>query len=85
LSIYALAYQKQYRKIPNGVELHFLESERVGRAKKTEEDLEKTAALIRKVSYGIRSGDFSARPSYMACRYCAYQNICPYTRFGKDA
>jgi DNA helicase-2/ATP-dependent DNA helicase PcrA len=85
LSIYALAYQKQYRKLPDGVELHFLESGRVGRAKKTEEDLEKTAALIRKVASGIRTGDFSARPSYMACRYCAYQNICPYTRFGKDA
>jgi len=85
LSLYALAYRKQYGKIPDGVELHFLESGRVGRAKKTEEDLEKTAAAIRKVYSGIRSGDFSARPSYMACRYCAYQNICPYTRFGKDA
>ena len=85
LSIYALAYRKQYNKIPDGVELHFLESGRVGHAKKTEEDMEKTAALIRKVSSGIQSGDFSARPSYMACRYCAYQNICPYTRFGKDA
>ena len=85
LSIYALAYQKQHHKIPDGVELHFLESGRVGHAKKTEADLEKTADLIRKVATGIRSGDFSARPSYMACRYCAYQNICPHTRFGKDA
>jgi len=84
LSIYALAYQKQHHKIPDGVELHFLESGRVGHAKKTEADLEKTADLIRKVATGIRSGDFSARPSYMACRYCAYQNICPHTRFGKD-
>lgn len=84
LSIYALAYQKLYGKIPDAVELHFLESGLVGRRKKTKEDLEKTAAVIRKAYSGIRSGDFSARPSYMACRYCAYQTICPHTRFGKD-
>ncbi|HEY5594270.1 MAG TPA: ATP-dependent DNA helicase [Nitrospiria bacterium] len=85
LSIYALAYREQHGKIPDRLELHFLESGRIGRTQKTDRDLEKTAELIQKVASGIKAGDFAARPSYMACRYCAYQEICPYTRFGKDA
>ncbi|MBI3811023.1 MAG: PD-(D/E)XK nuclease family protein, partial [Nitrospirae bacterium] len=70
---------------PDRLELHFLETGRIGRTQKTERDLEKTAELIQKVAAGVRAGDFAARPSYMACRYCAYQEICPYTRFGKEA
>ncbi|MBI3995138.1 MAG: UvrD-helicase domain-containing protein [Nitrospirae bacterium] len=85
LSIYALAYREQHGKIPDRLELHFLESGRIGRTRKTDRDLEKTIALIQKVASGIKAGDFGPRPSYMACRYCAYQEICPYTRFGKDA
>ncbi|MBI3609549.1 MAG: UvrD-helicase domain-containing protein [Nitrospirae bacterium] len=85
LSIYALAYREQHGRIPDRVELHFLESGLVGRAEKTDRDLEKTAATIREVASGIKKGDFAPRPSYMACRYCAYQDICPYTRFGKES
>jgi DNA helicase-2/ATP-dependent DNA helicase PcrA len=85
LSIYALAYREQHGKMPDRLELHFLESGRIGRTQKTDRDLEKTAELIQKVASGIKAGDFAARPSYMACRYCAYQDICPYTRFGKEA
>jgi ATP-dependent DNA helicase UvrD/PcrA len=85
LSIYALAYRTQHGKIPDRLELHFLESGLVGRTRKTDRDMEKTAELIQKVADGLKAGDFSARPSYMACRYCTYRDICPYTRFGKDA
>jgi DNA helicase-2/ATP-dependent DNA helicase PcrA len=85
LSIYALAYREQHGKTPDRLELHFLETGLVGRTQKTELDLEKTAGLIQKVAAGVRAGDFAARPSYMACRYCAYQEICPNTRFGKEA
>ena len=85
LSIYALAYLKQHGKSPGRVELHFLESGLIGRAVRTEQHMEKTSDLIRKVSAGIQVGDFAARPSYMACKYCAYQIICPKTRFGKGS
>ncbi len=85
LSLYALAYREQRGKIPERVELHFLDSGLIGRATRTERDFDKTAAQIEKVAAGIRAGDFKARPSYMACQYCAFQSICPNTRFGKDA
>ncbi|HXC62195.1 MAG TPA: PD-(D/E)XK nuclease family protein, partial [Nitrospiria bacterium] len=83
LSIYALAYREQHGAVPDSVELHFLDTGLIGRAKKTDKDLEKTLTQIREVADGIRAGDFTAMPSYMACQYCAYNQICPYTGFGK--
>jgi len=77
LSIYALAYQQMYGVIPDRVELHFLESGLSGVAKKTEGDLEKTVEVIKEVAAGVRTHDFSAKPSYMACGYCAFREICP--------
>jgi len=32
---------------------------------------------IREVEAGIRAGDFSPKPSFGACRPCAYREICP--------
>lgn len=79
LSIYALAYQQTFGRIPDEVGLYFLESGMIGRTKRTERELEKTVEVIREASRGIRSGDFRARPSYLACSYCPYQEICPAT------
>jgi len=85
LSIYALAYREQQGKIPDRLELHFLESGLIGRTRKNDRDLEKTIEAIQTVASGIQAGDYTARPTFMACRYCAYREICPNTRFGKDA
>ncbi len=77
LSIYALAYYERFGKVPEKVELHFLDSGFVGSDRKQMEDLEETKAKIRKVAEGIRRRDFSAKPEYLACRYCAYTLACP--------
>jgi len=79
LAIYALAYASKYHKPPDEVQLHFLESGLIGRAAKSEDDLEKTKATILKAADGIRAGNFAATPTYLACQYCAYRQICPYT------
>jgi DNA helicase-2/ATP-dependent DNA helicase PcrA len=79
LTLYAWAYREQTSYLPEKVVLHFLDSGVIGTAVKTEKDIEKLQEKIRQVSAGIRTSDFAARPTYMACRYCAYQNICPYT------
>jgi cytochrome oxidase Cu insertion factor (SCO1/SenC/PrrC family) len=34
---------------------------------------------VRVVAEGIRKEDFEARPTYISCRYCACQDICPNT------
>ena len=79
LAIYALAYQQTKGITPQSVELHFLESGLVGSARVTEKMLGKTVDQIDKAAQGIRSRDYSPKPSWRACRYCAYSEICPST------
>ena len=77
LGIYALAYRETYGQIPTRVELHFLESGLSGAVQKTAEAIEETAAIVKEVAAGVRSRDFTAKPSYMGCGYCAFREICP--------
>ncbi len=79
LSIYSLAYKNIFSKLPDWVELHFLESGIVGRAQPEEKHFEKTIESIKQASAGIRRQDFSAKPTYQACSYCAYNQICPFS------
>jgi hypothetical protein len=64
------------------VELRFLESDIAGSAVFTEKELEKTRAKILEAAEGIRARDYAARPTYLACQYCAYREICPKTAYG---
>ena len=77
LGIYALAYYRIFGKIPDSVKLHFLETGIVGEAHLDEGDLDKVIDKIKKASRGIREGIFEPQPSYMSCRFCPYQTICP--------
>ena len=77
MGIYALAYRQTTGQIPTQVELHFLESGLSGVAQKTAEEIEETATIIKEVAAGIRARDFTAKPGYMACGYCAFREICP--------
>jgi DNA helicase-2/ATP-dependent DNA helicase PcrA len=79
LKLYALAWRAMTGRLPARVELRFLESGMVGRYEPTEADLDEAAAAVREASAGIRARRFAATPSYQACRYCAYNQICPYT------
>jgi DNA helicase-2/ATP-dependent DNA helicase PcrA len=76
LSLYALAFKDIYGFIPKTTELHFLESNLVGKASKNDKDFQKACDKISQASEGIRSADFEANPNYMACTFCAYNQIC---------
>ena len=82
LGIYALAYNKIFSKIPEYAELHFLESGLIGRVSFTEDDLKEVEEKIMLAAKGIRERDFSPKPSYLACTYCVFKNICPHTLKG---
>jgi len=82
LGIYALAYKRIYGTVPGSLELHFIGSEFIGRTTFKEEDLKAVEEKIRTASGGIRSRDFSPKPSYFACAYCVFKNICPFTLKG---
>ncbi|TAJ98634.1 MAG: ATP-dependent helicase, partial [Candidatus Manganitrophaceae bacterium] len=79
LTLYAWAYRERFGTLPVRVELHFLDSGFVGTAVRKEKEIEKMQEKIRVVAEGIRKEDFEARPTYIACQYCAYQDICPNT------
>jgi len=79
LKIYALAWREMTGRFPERVELRFIESNAVGRHTPTDEDAEKAITAVKAAAAGIRARRFDATPSYGACRYCAYNRICPFT------
>ena len=77
LTIYAMAWQAETGRLPDAVALHFLDSGLVGTAEVDAARVERGVADIREAAAGIRAGRFEARPSYMACSWCAFRDICP--------
>ena len=78
MRVYALAWQVLHGELPTRVELRFLETDVTGQAQFTEADLEQTKTHLRQAASGIRAQDFHARPQEHACRWCAFQSICPF-------
>jgi len=82
LEIYALAYERQYGRPPDRLELHFLGPRQVlvGSAAPSPERLAEAAGVVEATAAGIRAQQFGATPNFFrACRYCAFASICPYT------
>ncbi|MFA5089842.1 MAG: ATP-dependent DNA helicase [Candidatus Omnitrophota bacterium] len=77
LFLYTLAYKSIFRELPKRVALYFLESGITATKEVEEKDLDGAKEKIREVSSGIRCKNFLAKPAYMACTYCAYNQICP--------
>lgn len=81
LSIYALAYGRMAGRLPERVELSYVESGVVGSSTRTEEDVIETETKIADAAERIRRHEFAAQPAYLACRSCAYSDICPATAY----
>jgi ATP-dependent DNA helicase UvrD/PcrA len=79
LQIYALAWREMTGAFPHRVELRFVETHAVGRHVPTEEDAQEAIVAVKAAAAGIRARRFEATPSRQACRYCAYNQICPFT------
>jgi len=77
LALYALAWKEKFKKMPYRLELYFLESGLVGSIEKTEKDIDKAWEKVLVVAEGIRTFNFTAKPNYRSCSYCAYNEICP--------
>ncbi|HKB23771.1 MAG TPA: PD-(D/E)XK nuclease family protein, partial [Methylomirabilota bacterium] len=65
--------------LPGRVELRFLEANLVGRHAPDAEDVDEAIEQVKAAAAGIRARAFAATPSYNACRFCAYNQICPFT------
>ncbi|HEY3067220.1 MAG TPA: ATP-dependent DNA helicase [Methylomirabilota bacterium] len=79
LKIYALAWREMTERLPQRVELRFIESQVTGRHTPTPDDVAEAIAAVGAAADGIRARRFEATPSYRACRFCAYSQICPFT------
>jgi DNA helicase-2/ATP-dependent DNA helicase PcrA len=77
LTIYAMGYQALTGRLPDVVQLHFLESGLVGRAEVDERRIARGQAQIAEAAAGIRAREFPARPDPLSCTYCAFRDICP--------
>jgi DNA helicase II / ATP-dependent DNA helicase PcrA len=79
LKMYALAWREMTGRLPERVELRFIETHLTGRRAPTDADLEEAHVAVMAAAQGIRARRFHATPSRQACRYCAYSQICPFT------
>ena len=77
LQIYAMAYEAMTGRLPDAVQLHFLDSGLVGRAEVDPARLEKARAKIATAAAGIRARDYTPKPGVLACTYCPFRDICP--------
>jgi DNA helicase-2/ATP-dependent DNA helicase PcrA len=77
LAIYAMAYEAMTGRLPDAVQLHFLESGLIGRAELDPKRLAKARKQIARAAAGIRARDYTPTPDYLACTWCAFRDICP--------
>jgi DNA helicase-2/ATP-dependent DNA helicase PcrA len=79
LKIYALAWRHMTGRLPQRVELRFIDGHVAGRHTPTDDDAAEASQAVQDAARGIRARRFEATPSYRACRACAYNQICPRT------
>ncbi len=77
LAIYAMGYEAMTGRLPDAVQLHFLELGLIGRVDVDPKRLAKARKQIAQAASGIRARDYTARPDYLSCTYCAFRDICP--------
>ena len=78
LTIYAMGYEALTGRLPDAVQLHFLETGVIGRA--TVDDRRLARGRERIAAGGGRHpgrAPSSPTPDVMACTYCPYRDICP--------
>jgi DNA helicase-2/ATP-dependent DNA helicase PcrA len=77
MDLYALSFIKTQDVPLLETQLHFLESDIIGHARKKEKDLEKAAEKIKEAETGLRRQNYHARPDWHNCNYCDFRTICP--------
>ena len=72
-----MGYEAMTGRLPDAVQLHFLESGLVGRAEVDQKRLTRGRELIERAAAGIRARAFEPTPDMLTCTYCAFRDICP--------
>jgi DNA helicase-2/ATP-dependent DNA helicase PcrA len=77
LQIYAMAYEAISGRLPDAVQLHFLDTGITGRVTVDPRRLAKGREKIAAAAAGIRARDFHPKPDRTTCGYCPFKAICP--------
>jgi DNA helicase-2/ATP-dependent DNA helicase PcrA len=77
LQIYAMGYEAVTGRLPDAVQLHFLDTEVTGRIDVDPKKLAKGREKIERAAAGIRARDFTPTPDRSTCGWCPYRTICP--------
>jgi len=77
LQIYAMGYEAVTGRLPDAVQLHFLDTGITGRVEVDPRRLAKGRERIATAAAGIRSRDYAPKPDRTTCGYCPYRAICP--------
>jgi RecB family exonuclease len=85
LDIYALAHLRTTGRLPDRVELRFLESGLAAGRRPTLEEVSRTEDRIREAAGAVRLREFPPRPTWMACGQCPFREICPHTARGSES
>jgi DNA helicase-2/ATP-dependent DNA helicase PcrA len=84
LDVYALAHLRTRGRLPDRVELRFLESGLAAGRRPTAEEAAQSEERIRAAAAAIRRREFPAKPTWMACGQCPFRDICPHTAWGPE-
>jgi ATP-dependent DNA helicase UvrD/PcrA len=77
LQIYAMAYEATAGRLPDAVQLHFLDTGVTGRVEIDPKRLAKGREKIATAAAGIKARNFTPRPDRNTCGYCPFRAICP--------
>jgi DNA helicase-2/ATP-dependent DNA helicase PcrA len=77
LQIYAMGYEAVTGRLPDALQLHFLDTGVTGSVAVDPRRLAKARAKIATAAAGIRARDFHPTPDRSTCGYCPFKAICP--------
>jgi DNA helicase-2/ATP-dependent DNA helicase PcrA len=77
LQIYAMGYEAMTGRLPDRLQLHFLDSGLVGSVGVDPKRLARARRTIATAAAGIRAREYTATPDRTTCSYCPFRAICP--------
>ena len=80
LKLYCLAYEKMFGVLPDEAGLYFFKSSMLVTKAFKEKTIREYEEKIHEVAGHILNEEFEATPAAFTCRYCAFFNICPYSK-----
>jgi DNA helicase-2/ATP-dependent DNA helicase PcrA len=80
LKLYCLAYDKMFGRLPDSAGIYFFKNSMMVTKQFREKSIREYEEKIFEVAEHIKNEEFDATPGIFVCRYCAFYNICPYSK-----